>query len=72
LYSHTKCYEGYQVKEDELGGACSEYEEIKNACNIGREPEGKRLTGRLGVNSRIILKWILKRWCEDVGWINLA
>jgi hypothetical protein len=28
---------------------------------MGR-PEGKRPFGNLGVNRRIILKWILKRW----------
>jgi hypothetical protein len=61
LYSHAKCYEGYQIKDGELRGARSVYEEIKIVCNIQAESlKGRNQVGEQGVNSRIILKWILK------------
>jgi hypothetical protein len=55
-----------------LGGVCS-------ACGEGRgvyrvlvgKPEGKRPLGRPGVDGRIVLRWIFRKW--DVGvWTGLG
>jgi hypothetical protein len=34
--------------------------------------EGKNHFEDLGVDARIILKWIVKTWDGDVDWINLG
>jgi len=38
---------------------------------LGR-PEGKRLLEELGMDGKIILQWILRKWCEGMNWINMA
>jgi len=38
---------------------------------VGR-PEGKRPLGNLGVDGRIILKWICKKWDGGMDWIDVA
>jgi hypothetical protein len=55
-----------QVNEDEIGMACSTYEE-KNECINGLvgEPEGKRPLGRPRCRWRIILRWIT----EEQNWV---
>jgi transposase len=56
-----------------MGGACSTYRDKKGAYRIlvGR-PEGRRPLGRPGVDGRIILKWIFKKWNGGMDWIELA
>jgi hypothetical protein len=36
-----------------------------------RKPEGRRPRRRLGVDGRIILKWILEKWDWGTYWIDL-
>jgi hypothetical protein len=39
----TRCYYSDQIKENEIGGACSTYGETRNAYNVlVGKPEGKR------------------------------
>jgi hypothetical protein len=47
--------------EEEKGETCSTYRTDEHIQNISRKPEGKRPTGRLGVDERTILKQILKK-----------
>jgi hypothetical protein len=64
----TKYYSGNQIEKNEMGGACSTYGANRGAFRIlvGR-PEG-----RPGVDGRIILKWIFKKWDRGMDWIELA
>jgi hypothetical protein len=51
-----------QVKEDEMGTACSTHGEKRNVYRVlVGKLEGKRLMGKLDVGQRIILKWILEK-----------
>jgi hypothetical protein len=45
---------------------------MRNSYILVRKPEGKRPLGDLGVNMRIILKWILKNSgrYEGIDWIQ--
>jgi hypothetical protein len=36
------------------------------------KPEGNRTLGDPGVNGRIILKWIFRKWNRGMDWIKLA
>ena len=36
------------------------------------KPEGKNHSEDQGLDGRIILKWILKKWVRDMDWIDLA
>jgi hypothetical protein len=50
-----------EVKEDEMGIACTTYGEKRNAYKaFVSKPEGKRPLEDLDVGGRIILKWILE------------
>jgi hypothetical protein len=55
-------------------GACSTNGERRGACKVlVGKPEGKKHLEEPGVNGRIILRWISKKW-EGGGmdWIDLA
>ena len=53
---------GIQIQEDESDGTCGICRREKNACRvlIGK-PEGNYHFGDLGIDGRVILKWILKK-----------
>jgi hypothetical protein len=45
-----------------MSGSCSSHGRDRNAYTIVvGKPEGKRLLGRLGVDGRLLLKWILDK-----------
>jgi hypothetical protein len=51
-----------------MRGACSTYGEKKSVCRfLVRTPEGKRPLGEQGVDGRIILRWIFRKW-DVVAW----
>ena len=56
----------YWNEKNEMGGACSAYEERRDVDRVlvGKR-EGKRSLGDPGVDGRIILLWIFRKW--DVG-----
>jgi hypothetical protein len=55
-----------------MGGACSADGEERGVYKmlVGK-PEGKRPLGDPGVDGRIILGWIFRKWDEGV-WIGLG
>jgi hypothetical protein len=60
------------VGKNEIGGACSAYGEGRDVYRglVGK-PEGKRSLGDPGVNGRIILRWISRKWNVGV-WTGLS
>jgi len=36
------------------------------------KPEGKRPLGRPGIDGRIILRWIFRKWDVGMDWIEVA
>jgi hypothetical protein len=65
-------YYDYQIKEAEMGGACSGQGGGEHKILVGR-PEGKRSLGRPDIGGRTILKWILRNygWSVQIGFIWL-
>ena len=62
----------YTSVDNEMGWACGAYGLGEGVCRVlVGKPEGRRHWGDLGVDGRIILGWISKRW--DVGiWTELG
>jgi hypothetical protein len=67
----TKYYSGDQVKKNERGGACSTYGGRRGAYRILMGTTESKISWKdLGVDGRIILKWIFKKW-DGEAWTGL-
>jgi hypothetical protein len=54
-------------------GVCSTYGERRGVYRVSvRKPEGKRHLEDPGVDERIILRWIFRKWDVSIDWIDLA
>jgi hypothetical protein len=64
---------GDQIENNEIGEACSSYgeREVHTRFWWGDLREGDH-PGDPGVDGRMILKWIFKKWGGGMGWIELA
>jgi hypothetical protein len=63
----TKYYSGDEIKNNEIGGACSTYGESRN----GTDKRARDNLEHLNIYERIILKRIFKEW-GSMDWIDLA
>jgi hypothetical protein len=62
---------GDKIEKNEMGRACSAYGEGRGVYRIlVAKPVGKNHWGDLGVDWRIILKWIFRTWAVKV-WTGL-
>jgi hypothetical protein len=63
---------GDKLENNEMGEACSADGEGRGVYRVlVGKPEGKRPLGDPGVDGRIILRWIIRKW--DVGlWTGLS
>jgi len=70
----TEYCAGDQMKETDMDVTCSTHMRYKkNTHNFSRNAWREETTWILGVDWRIILKWILKKWIYDVvDWIHLV
>jgi hypothetical protein len=66
----TKYHSGDQVKKTEMGSAFSTYGESRSEYRENLR-EGDHLKDP-DVDGRIILKWILEKWCGGMDWIDMA
>ena len=66
-----------KIKRDEMGGACSTYGERRCVYRVlfGRY-EGKKPLVRLGVDGRVVLKSVFKKWDVRVwtgsSWLRIG
>jgi len=70
----TKLYSGDEIEKNEMGGACSTYGgEVSVGWGILREREH---LGDPGVDRRIILRWIFRKWYVRVwtgsSWLRIG
>jgi hypothetical protein len=70
----TQYRAGDKIEKNEIGGACSTYGEGRDVYR-GNLRERDRWGDR-GVDGRIILEWIFKKWDVDVrtglGWFKIG
>jgi hypothetical protein len=65
----TQYCSGDEMENNDNGSACSTYGEGRGLYRVLMgKPEGKNPLGRTGLDGRIILRWILRKW--DVGLWN--
>jgi hypothetical protein len=68
----TKFYSGDQVK-NEMRRACSTYGGEEGCIQgFGGGTSGKNHLEDPGVDARIILKWVCKKWDGGMYWIDVA
>jgi len=54
---------GYTIEKNEMGGACSMYGESRGVYKVFvGKPEGKNHLEDPGVDGRITLRWIFRKW----------
>jgi hypothetical protein len=73
----TQYREGDKIEKNEMGGACSMYGEGRGVYrDLVGKPEGRDHWGDPGVDGRIILEWIFKKWDVGVrivlGWLRIG
>jgi hypothetical protein len=73
----TKYYSVEHIEKNEMGGICSTYGERRGVCMVLVEkPEGKRPLRKKGVDWRIILRWIFRKWDVEAWsgsiWLRLG
>jgi hypothetical protein len=59
----TQYYSSDQIEKNEMGGTCSSMGERRNVYRVlVGKPEGRDHLKNPGVDGRIILRWIFRKW----------
>ena len=67
----TKYYLGDPIKKNEMVGACGTYVGQERCIEgFGGETLGEETTWTKGIDGRIIIKWISKKWDRE-AWAGL-